>query len=120
MNDVIKIEKPTIIKAAGDPPKKIEEYIGQVNSKTTALSIARMQSPPGWSEPAQTPEFDEYTIVLKGSLRVATGDTEHRIDAGQAIIVPRGTTVRYSTPEGAEYIAVCLPAFTPELVHRAE
>ncbi len=98
----------------------IEEFIGQVTSQTTALSIARMVSPPGWSESGQTPEFDEFTVVLRGQLRVETRDGPHDVLAGQAVIAPRGQWVRYSTPspEGAEYIAVCLPAFSPETVHR--
>jgi quercetin dioxygenase-like cupin family protein len=114
------ISKPTVIPAAGEPPKIIEEFIGRVNSEISALSIAKMTSPGGWSEPGQTPEFDEYTIVLRGELRVETREAVHRVSAGQAIIVSRGAWVRYSTPapEGAEYIAVCLPAFSPATVHR--
>jgi mannose-6-phosphate isomerase-like protein (cupin superfamily) len=115
-----KIKSPTIIKAAGNKPKIIEEFIGRVNSKTDALSIARMKSPPGWSEPGQTPEFDEYTIVLKGMLRVHTKDDTIDVFAGEAIITHKGEWIQYSTPgpEGAEYIAVCLPAFSPETVNR--
>jgi mannose-6-phosphate isomerase-like protein (cupin superfamily) len=115
-----KIKSPTIIKAAGNKPKKIEEFIGQVNSKTKAVSIARMKSPPGWIEPGQTPEFDEYTIVLKGLLRVESESETMDIHAGEAVISPCGQWVRYSSPGpvGAEYIAVCLPAFSPETVHR--
>ena len=114
------ITAPTIIQAAGHPPKKIEEFIGRVNSGTEALSVARMTSPSGWVEPGQTPEFDEYTVVLKGELQVETRTATHRVAAGQAIITPRGEWVRYSTPgpDGAEYIAVCLPAFSPATVHR--
>lgn len=114
------ITTPTVIQAAGHPPKSIEEYVGRVSSKTSVLSIARMKSPPGWSEPGQTPEFDEYTIVLRGSLHVKLKDREFDIEAGQAMIVQAGEWVQYSTPsaEGAEYIAVCLPAFSPSLVHR--
>lgn len=114
------IEKPTRIEAVGHPPKTIEEFVGRVNSRTETLSIARMKSPSGWSEPAQRPEFDEYTVVLRGSLRVALDDREIDVAAGQAIIVHAGERVRYSTPgaEGAEYIAVCLPAFSPTTVHR--
>lgn len=114
------ISKPTIIEAAGTPPKKIEEFIGRVNSKTEAASIARMTSPSGWSEPGQTPEFDEYTIVLRGQLRVETKSGAIDVPAGQAIITHAGEWIRYSTPgpEGAEYIAVCLPAFSPATVHR--
>jgi ethanolamine utilization protein EutQ (cupin superfamily) len=114
----ILISQPTRIQAAGTKPKLIDEYIGRVNSKSAAVSVAHMRSPEGWLEPGQTPEFDEYTIVLKGVLRVAhkTGHVEVR--AGQAVIVHRGEWVQYSTPEGAEYIAICLPAFSPETVHR--
>jgi mannose-6-phosphate isomerase-like protein (cupin superfamily) len=114
------IPRPTTIQAAGHPPKIIEEFFGRVNSNTTVVSIARMQSPAGWSEPGQTPEFDEYTVVLRGSLRVRLHDAQHDVLAGQAIHVPAGEWVQYSTPasEGAEYLAVCLPAFSPETVHR--
>lgn len=117
-----KIDKPTVIKAAGNKPKLIEEFIGVVNSGTADLSIARMQSPPGWQEPGQKPEFDEYTLVLEGTLRVKTRDTEFDIHEGQAIIVSAGDWVQYSSPtkDGAKYIAVCLPAFTPGTVHRDE
>jgi quercetin dioxygenase-like cupin family protein len=110
----------TVVPAAGEPPKIIQEFIGQVNSGTAAVSIAKMTSPCGWSEPGQTPEFDEYTIVLSGELQVQTREAVHRVRAGQAIIVSRGEWVRYSTPapEGAEYIAICLPAFSPATVHR--
>ena len=110
--------KPTVIPAAGEPPKIIEEFVGRVNSRTSALSIARMTSPPGWREPGQTPEFDEYTVVLRGELQVQTRDKNYNVAAEQAIIVHAGEWVRYSTPQGAEYIAVCLPAFSPEKVHR--
>jgi quercetin dioxygenase-like cupin family protein len=114
------IRAPAIIPAAGEPPKLIEEFVGRVNSATPAVSIARMTSPSGWHEPGQIPEFDEYTIVLSGELEVETRQTVHRVAKGQAIIVPAGEWVRYSTPaaEGAQYIAVCLPAFAPETVHR--
>ena len=114
------IQKPTTIQAAGQPPKLIEEFIGRVNSNTEAVSIAQMKSPGDWSEPGQTPEFDEYTVVLRGSLHVRLKDQEFDVEAGQAIIVQAGEWVQYSTPspEGAEYIAVCLPAFSPGLVHR--
>jgi mannose-6-phosphate isomerase-like protein (cupin superfamily) len=114
------IAKPTIIPAAGNKPKVIEEFIGRVNSSTTALSIARMKSPEGWIEPGQTPEFDEYTIVLRGMLRVATKDGILDVAAGQAVIAQRGEWIQYSSPspDGAEYIAVCLPAFSPASVHR--
>jgi mannose-6-phosphate isomerase-like protein (cupin superfamily) len=114
------IQKPTLIDAAGEPSKSIEEFIGRVNSGTAAVSIARMKSPSGWSEPGQTPEFDEYTVVLRGSLHVKLKDAEFDIAAGQAIIVKAGEWVEYSSPSpgGAEYIAVCIPAFSPETVHR--
>src|SRR5689334_4530308 len=107
------IEKPSIVQAAGNKPKIIEEYIGRVNSKTDAVSVARMKSPGGWVEPGQTPEFDEYTVVLRGTLRVATKDGVLDVHAGQAVITHAGEWVQYSTPgdEGAEYVAVCLPAF---------
>jgi mannose-6-phosphate isomerase-like protein (cupin superfamily) len=116
------IEKPSIITAVGNKPKVIEEYIGQVNSQTTPVSIARMKSPQGWVEPGQQPEFDEYTVVLQGMLRVRTQENTIDIHAGQAIIAHHGEWVQYSSPEaeGAEYIAVCLPAFSPEIVHRDE
>lgn len=118
--DMQYIKKPAIIRAAGNPPKQIEEFIGSVNSQTSEVSIARMTSPTGWSEPGQTPEFSEYTVVLKGTLKVKLKDRELEISAGQAIIVQPGEWVQYSTPYdgGAEYIAVCLPAFSLELVHR--
>lgn len=114
------VNKPTIIPAAGEPPKIIEEFIGRVNSQTPSLSIARMTSPSGWREPGQTPEFDEYTVVLKGELEVETRAAVHKVAAGQAIIVSAGEWVRYSTPgpEGAHYLAVCLPAFSLQSVHR--
>jgi len=113
------IPSPTRIHAAGEPPKTIEEYIGRVNSQTGEVSIARMISPRGWSEPGQTPEFDEYTVVLRGKLRVETRDEILDVNAGQAMITRRGEWIRYSTPEeGAEYIAVCLPAFSPDTVRR--
>jgi quercetin dioxygenase-like cupin family protein len=114
------IEKPTIVAAAGNLPKRIAEYVGRVNSATEAVSIARMESPVGWSEPGQTPEFDEYTVVLRGLLRVETSSAAINVKAGQGIVARRGEWVRYSTPEpgGAEYIAVCIPAFAPGLVHR--
>jgi len=114
------IEKAAVIQAVGNKPKFIEEYIGRVNSGTTAVSIARMQSPSGWTEPGQTPEFDEYTLVLKGMLRVESRSGAIDVHAGQAVITLRGEWIRYSSPEpdGAEYIAVCLPAFSPATVHR--
>jgi mannose-6-phosphate isomerase-like protein (cupin superfamily) len=112
------IKQPTVVQAAGNKPKQIEEFIGRVNSNTAAVSIARMKSPPGWVEPGQTPQFDEYSIVLSGTLRVATREETFDVAAGQAVITPAGQWVQYSTPEGAEYIAVCLPAFSPETVRR--
>ena len=114
------IAHPTVIEAAGNKPKVIEEYIGRVNSRTTEVSIAKMQSPAGWVEPGQTPEFDEYTVVLRGTLRVTTKDSVMDVIGGQAIITRAGEWVQYSSPEkgGAEYIAVCLPAFSPKTVHR--
>ncbi len=114
------IDKPTQIEAAGQPPKIIREYIGRVNSGTEAVSIAHMTSPAGWSEPGQKPEFDEYTLVLKGLLRVEHAQGTMEVKAGQAVITRAGEWVRYSSPEagGAEYIAVCLPAFSPGTVHR--
>ncbi len=114
------IEKPTIIEAAGNKPKIIEEYIGRVNSGTDVVSIARMKSPGGWIEPAQIPEFDEYTVVLKGVLRVENKSGCNDVSAGQAIITPKGEWVKYSTPndEGAEYVAICIPAFSPDTVNR--
>ena len=116
------VQKPTIIEAAGQPPKSIEEFIGRVNSDTAAVSIARMKSPSGWLEPGQTPEFDEYTVVLQGTLHVQLKNTAFDVTAGQAIIVKAGEWVQYSSPDpaGAEYIAVCLPAFSPQTVHRDE
>ena len=116
------ITAPTRIEAAGTPPKLIDEYIGRVNSGTAAVSIAHMRSPAGWSEPRQRPEFHEYTIVLKGMLRVEHDGGSFDVRAGQAVIAAPGEGVRYSTPQadGAEYIAVCLPAFSPDTVHREE
>jgi len=115
-----KIVKPTRIEAAGNKPKLIDEFIGRVNSGTSAASIAHMRSPGGWQEPGQTPEFEEYTIVLRGMLRVEHRDGAIEVHPGEAIIAHPGEWIRYSTPgaEGAEYIAVCLPAFSPETVHR--
>jgi mannose-6-phosphate isomerase-like protein (cupin superfamily) len=114
------IPQPTRIEAAGNKPKLIDEFIGRVNSGTDGISIARMQSPSGWKEPGQTPEFDEYTIVLSGQLRVKTKEEVLDVKAGQAVIAYRNEWVQYSSPgpEGAEYIAVCLQAFSPETVHR--
>jgi len=116
------IQKPSIIKAAGNKPKVIEEFIGRINSKTESVSIARMKSPEGWVEPGQRPGFDEYTVVLKGMLRVEIKDVAIDVHAGEAVIVHGGEWVKYSTPGagGAEYIAVCIPAFSPDTVHRDE
>ncbi len=116
------INNPSTVQAAGNKPKIIEEFVGRVNTNTQGVSIARMKSPEGWIEPGQTPEFDEYTIVLNGTLRVTCKNESFDIKAGQGIIVNRNEWVKYSTPfaGGAEYIAVCLPAFSPETVHRDE
>lgn len=115
-----RIASPTRIEAAGSPPKTIEEFIGRVNSGTQRVSIARMVSPSGWSEPAQMPQFAEYTVVLRGTLRVETAEGILDVRAGQAVIVEPGERVRYSSPHegGAEYIAVCIPAFSPETAGR--
>ena len=112
------IEVATIVQAAGNKPKKIEEFIGRVNTGTDDVSIARMTSPPGWVEPGQTPEFDEYTIVFEGSVQVTTKSGTLKVSAGQAVIAEKGQWVQYSTPGGAQYVAVCVPAFSPESVHR--
>lgn len=112
--------KPTRITAAGTPPKQIDEHVGRVNTGTEALSVAHMRSPSGWQEPGQRPEFTEYTLVLRGALQVEHEHGTITVAAGQAIITHPGEWVRYSTPgpEGAEYIAVCTPAFSPATVHR--
>jgi mannose-6-phosphate isomerase-like protein (cupin superfamily) len=118
---MVKIVKhPTRIEAPGNKPKLIDEFFGMVNTQESGISIAHMQSPSGWKEPGQTPEFDEYTLVLKGALQVETESETYTVEAGQAIQTPAGTWIRYSTPtpEGAEYIAVCSPAFSPDTVHR--
>ena len=114
------IKSPTIVKAAGNKPKVIEEFIGRVNSGDSVLSIARMKSPVGWVEPGQAPEFTEYTIVLEGTVRVTTKTEFFDVKSGEAIVVQKGEWVQYSTPElnGAEYISICTPAFSPSLVHR--
>jgi len=112
------ITAPTIVTAAGSLPKRIEEFVGRVNSGTAEVSIARMTSPPGWVEPGQTPGFDEYSLVLEGCLRVESGSGAIDVHAGQAVHVAAGEWVRYSTPAGASYVAVCMPAFSPETVHR--
>jgi len=116
------IETPTRIQSAGNKPKLIDEYLGRVNSRHEALSIAHMRSPSGWVEPGQTPDFEEFTIVLKGMVRVEFHGGTLDVRAGQAVVAHGGEWVRYSTPleEGAEYIAVCLPAFSPATVHRDE
>jgi len=114
------IKEPSTIRAAGNKPKIIEEYIGRVNTKTELASIARMRSPAGWIEPGQTPEFDEYTVVLRGSVRVITRTGVIEVNTGQVFLAPAGDWVRYTTPneDGAEYIAICMPAFSPQKVHR--
>ena len=116
------IEAPTRIEAAGNKPKLIDEYVGRVNSGEGRLSVAHMRSPGGWQEPGQTPEFDEFTIVLRGMLRVEHSGGAMDVRAGQGVRAFAGEWVRYSTPleDGAEYIAVCLPGFSPESVHRDE
>jgi mannose-6-phosphate isomerase-like protein (cupin superfamily) len=116
------IEGPARVEAAGTKPKLIEEFVGRVNTGEGRVSVARMTSPEGWEEPGQRPDFDEYTVVLKGALHVEHEDGELDVRPGQAILVRGGEWVRYSTPdpEGAEYIAVCLPAFSMDTVHRDE
>jgi mannose-6-phosphate isomerase-like protein (cupin superfamily) len=114
------IEKPSIIEAAGTKPKRIEEYVGRVNSGHSAVSVARMVSPEGWQEPGQRPDFEELTVVIKGMIRVEYDGGILEVRAGQAMVAHPGEWVRYSTPEpgGAEYVAVCIPAFSIETVHR--
>jgi mannose-6-phosphate isomerase-like protein (cupin superfamily) len=112
------IETPVRVEAAGDPPKVIEEFAGRAAGGEERVSVARMRSPAGWAEPGQRPEFDEYTIVLDGLVRVEGEDRTLEVRAGQALVVRAGEWVRYSTPHGAQYVAVCLPAFSPETVHR--
>lgn len=116
------LESPTIVQAAGNKPKRIEEFVGRVNSGHDAVSVARMVSPEGWVEPGQRPEFEEITVVLEGTLRVESETGSLDVQAGQAVVTAPGEWVRYSTPEpgGAKYIAVCLPAFSPDTVHRDE
>ena len=116
------ISAPTVIPAAGQPPKIIEEFVGRVNSQNSTISIARMTSPSGWREPGQTPEFTEYTVVLRGELQVETPSENFKVAAGQGIVVEAGEWVRYSTPgsDGAEYLAICLPAFSSATVHHDE
>src|SRR6266496_5864605 len=114
------IDQPARVTAAGNKPKLIDEYVGRVNSATPRVSVAHMRRPGGWQEPGQTPEFDEFTVVLRGTLRVEHRGGTMDVQAGQAVIAHRGEWVRYSTPDsdGAEYIAVCLPAFSMDMVHR--
>ena len=114
------VKKPSVIEATGNRPKIIEEFVGRVNSRTEAVSVARMRSPSGWEEPGQTPEFDEYTLVLAGMLRVESRNGSIDVQAGEVVIAHRGEWTRYSSPgpEGAEYIAICLPAFSADTVHR--
>jgi mannose-6-phosphate isomerase-like protein (cupin superfamily) len=116
------IDRPAVVKAMGNKAKIIAEFVGRVSSGTDVVSIARMHSPPGWTEPGQTPEFDEYTVVLSGLLRVESKSESIDVREGQAVIARAGEYVRYSTPEaeGADYIAVCVPAFSPDTVHRDE
>ena len=114
------IPKPTIVEAVGNKPKRIEEFVGRVNSADEAVSIAKMASPPGWVEPGQTPDFAEYTLVLSGVLKVEFEGEIIEVHAGQAVVAEPGEWVRYSTPEGAEYVAVCLPAFSPTTANRDE
>jgi quercetin dioxygenase-like cupin family protein len=112
------IEDPVRVEAAGDPPKLIDEFAGRASNGEERVSVARMRSPAGWSEPGQRPEFDEYTVVLAGALRVETERGTIDVAAGKGILTRAGEWVRYSTPHGAEYMAVCLPAFSPDTVHR--
>lgn len=114
------IPHPTVVPAVGDPPKRIEEYVGRVNSRESDLSVARMVSPEGWSEPGQRPEFTEVTLVLDGTLKVEYQGGFYLVHKGQAVVCRPGEWVRYSTPEpgGASYVAICLPAFSPDTVHR--
>ena len=112
------IETATRIEAAGNKPKLIDEFVGRVNTRNTDVSVAHMRSPEGWIEPGQTPEFDEYTIVLQGTLSVAHKGGHLEVKAGQAVIAHKGEWVQYSTPEGAEYIAICVPAFSVDTVRR--
>jgi mannose-6-phosphate isomerase-like protein (cupin superfamily) len=116
------IERPSRVEAAGTKPKVIDEFVGRVNTGEERISVARMQSPEGWAEPGQRPEFDEYTVVIDGALRVEHDGGADDVRAGQAVLVGAGEWVRYSTPEpgGAHYVAICLPAFSPDAVHRDE
>jgi mannose-6-phosphate isomerase-like protein (cupin superfamily) len=112
------IDTPVRVEAAGRPPKLIDEFAGRASNGEQRVSVARMRSPVGWAEPGQRPEFDEYTVVVDGALRVETEDGELEVLAGQGVLARAGEWVRYSTPGGAEYVAVCLPAFSPDTVHR--
>ena len=114
------VAAPVVIRAAGEPPKTIEEYAGRVATGSSAVSVARMVAPEGWVEPGQRPDFEEVTVVLRGTVVVEHAGGTLRVTAGQAVITPAGSWVRYSTPEpgGAEYVAVCQPAFSPDTVHR--
>jgi ethanolamine utilization protein EutQ (cupin superfamily) len=114
------IEGPSRVEAAGTKPKLIDEYVGRVNTGEDRVSVAHMRSPAGWVEPGQRPEFDEYTVVLSGRIEVEHEGGTLSVAAGQAVLTRAGEWIRYSTPEGAEYIAVCLPAFAPDTVHRDE
>jgi len=114
------IENPTRVQAAGTKPKLIDEYVGHVNNKESRLSVAVMNSPAGWVEPAQSPEFDEWTLVLEGAVHVEHDAGTLEVKAGQAVVAKAGERVRYSTPAGARYVAICLPAFAYDLVHREE
>ena len=112
------VPTPTIVEAAGDPPKRIEEFVGLVNTDSENVSVARMRSPEGWSEPGQRPEFEEISLVLSGTLKVDFEGGSLEVGAGQAVVAKPGEWVRYSTPTGAEYVAICVPAFSMERVHR--
>lgn len=112
------LNSPTVIECAGHPPKQIAEFVGRASTQTGEVSLARMSSPAGWTEPAQTPQFDEITYVLAGRLMVEHTDGISEVDAGQAVIAHRGERVRYFTPEPCEYVAICVPAFAPDLVNR--
>ena len=115
------IERPTRVQSAGNLPKMIDEYVGHLNTRQGGISVAHMRSPAGWEEPGQTPDFEEYTIVLRGRLRVRHRGGTFDVSAGQAVVTHPGEWVQYSTPEeGAEYIAICVPAFSPNIVHRDE
>lgn len=118
----VKIEAPSVVPSVGTKPKIIEEFVGRVNSGHTAVSLARMQSPGGWTEPGQRPDFDEITLVLRGTLHVEHEGGVMEVHAGQAVVSSKGEWIRYSTPgaDGAEYVAICLPAFSPGTVHRDE